>query len=179
VTETEGDSKLVSEDDHKAYFNFETGGLVRPYVLDPGSIAANRLGRLSPAQIRKVYRGTGGLALNAMFAVAIGGMFTYALPNPALRILLGLITAALAVYMLSRSYDAFLDIRGNRVAAITGHVRLLTTREEGMQRCEIGGRAFWVPSSALAMLSVADAIVYFVPRSNIVVNIEPASGDSN
>src|SRR6266481_3911024 len=92
-------------------------------VLDPGSIEVNRLGHLSAAQVRHVYRvGIGGWALNTMFVAATGGLLAYALPFPApTKILVGVLTAVVALYMLSRSYDAFLDSRGDRVAAVTGH----------------------------------------------------------
>jgi len=159
-----------------------------PDVLDPGSIEMNRLGHLSAAQVRHVYGvGIRAWAMNAMFVAAAGGLLAYALPFPApARILVGVITAVVAAYMVSRSYDAFLDSRGDRVAAVTGRVRLLASEagaiplggtlrgDQWRQRCEVAGRTFWLPSSAVAMALAGDVTVYFTPRSNVVVNVETA-----
>jgi hypothetical protein len=162
-------------------------------VLDPGSIEMNRLGRLSAAQVRHVYRvGIGSWAINAMFVAAIGGLLAYALPFPApARILVGIMTAIVAVYMLSRSYDAFLDSRGDRVAAVTGRGRPVAGEASAMplggtlrgdqwrQRCEVAGRTFWLPSSAVAMALADEVTVYFVPRSNVVVNVETSGASGS
>jgi hypothetical protein len=165
-------------------------------VLDFDSIQSNRLGQLTKAQIRHIYRvGIHGWLLNAMFIAVIGGVLTYAVPLLAARIAILVVTITLVLYMVSKSYDCAMDTRKKQVAAIKGRARLLSTEASAMplggrwagiwggdqwrQRCEIAGRAIWLPSSAIGLLSAGDVVVYLGPRSHVVVNVETANASTN
>ena len=156
-------------------------------VVDSDSLESNRLGYLSPAQVRHVYRvGVGSWALNAMFVAATGGLLTYAVPFVWARILLGVATVGTALYMLSRSYDCIWDARMKRVAVVKGRGRPLHMQASALplggmlrgdqwrERWEVAGKAWWLPSSALALSGTGDLILYVAPRSHVVVNVEAA-----
>jgi uncharacterized membrane protein YfcA len=164
-------------------------------VLDVESIRSNRLGQLTNVQVRHIRRVGMGWLINAMFIAAIGGLLTYAVPVLAVRIAIAVVTVAVVLYMVSKSYDCALDTRKRQVAALRGRGRLLALEatavplggrwggiwggDQGRQRCEIAGRTIWMPSSAIGLLSAGDVSVYLGPRSHVVVNVESANASAS
>ena len=158
-------------------------------AFDPASLDANRRGRLSTSQMRHVYGvGIGSWALNAMFVAVFASIAVYVLGNIVLRVLLVVIAAGVVLYMVERSLDCVADSRRGRVAAVTGRATVraveasarplggLIRGDARRRRGIIGGRAFWVPSRAEALLGGGEVTVYFAPRSRVVVNVEAATG---
>jgi hypothetical protein len=144
---------------------------------------------MSPSQIRHVYSvGIGSWALNAMFIAAVAGLAAYVVGSIVLQVLLAAVGAGVVLYMVERSFDCVVDSRSGRIAAVTGRATLLPVDagarplgglirgDAWRRRSIIGGRAFWVPSRAEALLGGGEVTVYFAPRSRVVVNVEAATG---
>lgn len=151
-------------------------------------LEANRGGHLSVGQRRRLWRvelwrlaGTLiSLAAGVGFslAVAVGWMHTTTLRGAVPGLALVLVGILLGVW----SYEAWLDLASGRVLTVEGDMR--STEEISSGRygtyfhylLDVGGKTFEVSRGAWERVGQARMRVYFLPRTNKLLSLEPSGG---
>jgi len=152
-------------------------------VFDAASLEANRHGQLSRTQRTFVFRVGLRWVLSAMFLTAFGLLAVFVVDNFWFRFVGSLLIGLAAAYLVLRSLDCIFDCSHDRVALVTGQAiprqpemldfPVTGWKEEGWLRASVNDLWFWLPPEAVS--ASGEISVYFVPRSRVAVNVEPAN----
>lgn len=154
--------------------------MVAVVALDPASVELNRRGWLTKSQRRRLFRQSVRWIINGMFLVAFAGLLAIVAHNLFASVALICGSVIAVVWVVGKSVDCLQDIRGKRVAAITGRGREVPSAafhfgDEPNRRCVIEGKTFDMLNGAEELMAEGDVTMYFAPRSRMPLNMEGAS----
>jgi hypothetical protein len=154
------------------------------FSFDQADLEANRAGRVSDAQRRRLWRLELARLIGFVASTAAGLLLSAALITGAdrryrdvgLAAVLILLGVALAVW----SWEAWLDILSGSVESVEGDLR--TTQDVTVGRygsttyCfAVNGRKFPVPKPAWDQVREGRRRVYCLPRTRAILSVEPAA----
>lgn len=166
--------------------------LIEANRLRPDALDANRSGALTDKQARELRsrrrtRGSVMIAI-ALLCIAVGGWNALGPAAAGERVgawtvlIIGAVLLAMRFTAFGRSYAA--ELAAGRVASVEGSIRVrhhTSNRDSGGGRdayyYEVAGRAFPTTEQGAALIDPSARYrIYYVPDSDIMVNIEPIEG---
>ena len=154
--------------------------LLRLMNNSPEDLEANRAGRLSPRQARRIAQSGVSNLLGAVFIAVALAVIVYAVANKPLMPVQWGLAGLLAVIVLIVGYVDFNRTRqaaaDARVEVLAGPVRVEMRRREGWFLV-IAGRSLRLPVRPWNVKNDAPYRVYFAPKANRIVALEPDGWD--
>jgi hypothetical protein len=161
-------TRTITPDEHRA-------DLLRAFKIGPDDLAANREGRLSPSERRRVGRNALGTVLLAIaLALGLAAIMIFAIDKPLYPIqwiLCGLLFAVLAAVGSTTGWRARRARRNGTVECLTGPIRLTRNPRSGYH-IHVAGRRFLSNTGGRIAISGHTYHVYVASPAKLIVAMD-------